>query len=146
MYSLCRHSSSDSESPERERRTHRRSPNRGSRSPRQRDRSHRSRRERTPPRAITSARSPPGDSRSDRHNNRQEGAGVTPEEKVEMALTAMNSGATVQPGNPYGMPREKFRNLQSKKRMLWSKDEEEVSTMDTHLCICYVLTVSIVAK
>ena len=143
MIYWCRHSSSNSESPERRKR--RRSPSPRSRSPRHKDRSYRSRREHTPPRPITSARSPPGDSRSSLQywpgHNRQEGTNLTPEQKLEMALTAMNSGTSVQLGNPYGMSQEKFRNLQSKKKMLWSKGEDEVSTMDTLMYLCYVLTV-----
>ncbi|KAI6653694.1 Arginine/serine-rich coiled-coil protein 2-like [Oopsacas minuta] len=122
-----RHSSSDSDSPDRHRnRRYRKSPGRHSRSPRRRyddrdpsDRSYRSRREYTPPRTITSARSPP---RSNwQGSRRQQGENST----SALNSTVTNPGIPIQPGNPYGMSQEKFRNLQNKKKLLWSKDTEE---------------------
>ena len=129
---LNRHSSSDSDSPVRHRsRSHKKSSSKHSRSPRQRhedrdhsERSYRSRRRYTPPRTITSARSPIRDSKSMRQGDTK-GDGYAPEQNQTI------SRAYMQPGNPYGMSQEKFKNLQNKKKMLWSKGSEEVSYIST---------------
>eukprot|EP00800_Vazella_pourtalesii_P021297 TRINITY_DN7853_c0_g3_i8.p1 TRINITY_DN7853_c0_g3~~TRINITY_DN7853_c0_g3_i8.p1 ORF type:complete len:246 (+),score=57.90 TRINITY_DN7853_c0_g3_i8:62-799(+) len=127
-----RHSSSDSDSPDRHRsREHKKSTTRHSPSSRRRhedrdhsERSYRSRRGYTPPRTITSARSPPKGSRSMRQGGAKGGE-----------QNQATSSAYMQPGNPYGMSQEKFKNLQNKKKMLWSKDSEELILLHTtQLC------------